>query len=625
VALTVALAIGVKRMSRRNVLVRRLEAVEGLGSCSVIGSDKTGTLTANQLTVAGGSLGGTPFTVTGAGFAPEGQLEWDGRRLAAADEVRLLRLVRAGALCNEGSLVSEDGRWQWDGDPTDVALLALAHKAGVDPGALREQYPLTNTIPFEPERRYAASFHRSGAGGLTLVKGAPERVLTLCDRMVAPAAPGAEPGAPVAMPLSPEAMPLAPEAVHGWVRELALQGHRVLALAEREDPQPLAPDATPPEPSGLTLIGLVGMTDPPRDGVPAAVAACHRAGIRVVMITGDHLDTAWIIAARVGLVRADGARDGDDAIDGAALERLDDAALRARVGRLRVVARATPAAKLRVVQALQANGEFVAVTGDGVNDAPALRAANIGVAMGKAGTDVAREAADLVITDDNFASIVAGVEEGRVAYENVRKVIYLLVSTGLGEVLAVMLTLAFGLPVPFLPAQLLWLNLVTNGIQDVALAFEPREPGILRRTPRPPSEPIFNRIMIERTVLGALVLAGVGVPYFAWLLEQGMAVPEARGLLLNLFVVFEMFHAGNSRSEQRSLFALNPLANPLLFLGTVAAMGVHVAALYTPFMQAVLGAAAPTLEQWALLVALGATVLVVMELHKFRLWLRRTD
>jgi magnesium-transporting ATPase (P-type) len=268
--------------------VRRLEAVEGLGSCSVIGSDKTGTLTANQLTVASGSLGGAPFTVTGAGYVPEGRVERDGAPLPAQSAHLLQRLVRAGALCNEGGLDREGEAWVWHGDPTDVALLALAHKAGVDPGALNERHPLTNTIPFEPERRYAASFHRSDGAGLVLVKGAPERVVGMCARMWVD-----DPGRGTA----PAIAPLDPERVHEWARALALQGHRVLALAEREEPQPLAADATPPEPADLTLIGLIGMTDPPREGVPEAVAACHRAGIRVVMITGDHLDTAWISAS----------------------------------------------------------------------------------------------------------------------------------------------------------------------------------------------------------------------------------------------------------------------------------------------------------------------------------------
>jgi len=611
VALTVALALGVKRMARRNVLVRRLEAVEGLGSCSVIGSDKTGTLTENQLTVVAGTLAGEGFDVTGGGYVPEGEVRCGRVTLHAEQHPLLYRLVRAGALCNEATLAQEDSAWAWQGDPMDVALLALAIKAGAEPGTLQEHHPGTNAIPFEPERRFAASYHQSEGGGLVLVKGAPERVLAMCDTQW-----NAE---------ATERLPLVPDTVHGWVRDLALQGYRVMALAEREEPQPLRGDATPPEPAGLTLIGLVGMTDPPRAGVAEAVAACRRAGIRVVMITGDHLDTAWIIAQRVGIVAPGDALAGDNAIDGAALDALAPDELRRRVGRLAVVGRATPTAKLNVVRALQESREFVAVTGDGVNDAPALRAAHIGVAMGRAGTDVAREAAELVITDDDFSSIVAGVEEGRIAYENVRKVIYLLVSTGLGEVLVVLATLLAGLPVPFLPAQLLWLNLVTNGIQDVALAFEPGEAGILRRPPRPPREPIFNRLMLERTLLACSVFGGVGFAWYTWLLRQGTPVDEARALLLNLFVVFEMFHAGNSRSEVRSLLLLNPLANPLLFLGTLSAMGVHLAALHVPYMQAVLRAAPLSLGQWGTLALFGASILLVMEAHKLlrRVWNRR--
>jgi len=282
----------------------------------------------------------------------------------------------------------------------------------------------------------------------------------------------------------------------------------------------------------------------------------------------------------------------------------------------RVFARATPEDKLRIVRAYQAAGEFVAVTGDGVNDAPALRAANIGVAMGRSGTDIARDSAGMIITDDDFSSIVAGVEEGRATYDNVRKVIYLLVSTGLGEVLMVLLAMLANLPVPFVPAQLLWLNLVTNGIQDVALAFEPKEPGLLRRPPRPPREPVFNRIMIERTLIAALLFGVLGFGLFAWALERGLPLESARNLTLNLFVLFEIFHIGNCRSETVSLFRIDPFSNRLLFLGTLSAMAVHALALYWAPLSGVLRVAPPGLETWAELALFAASIVVVMEAHK---------
>ena len=364
------------------------------------------------------------------------------------------------------------------------------------------------------------------------------------------------------------------------------------------------------------FLGLVAMTDPPRAGVPEALARCRRAGVQVVMVTGDHAATAATIAERIGL-----ADPGARVLTGAEIADLDDEALATRVTECPIVARATPTDKLRVVRGWQQRGHLVAVTGDGVNDAPALRQADLGVAMGEAGTDVAREAADLIVTDDNFASIVAGIEEGRIAYDNVRKATYLLISTGLGEVILVTLALALGYPLPLTAVQLLWLNLVTNGIQDVALGFEAGEPGVLARTPRPPRERIFNRIMIERTLLGGLVFGGIGLAgWIAWL-GEGRTVAESRNLLVQLFVLFEILHIGNSRSETVSLFRLSPLRNKILFLGTLGAATVHLAALYTPFFQDLLGIQPLAADEWLLLLALAAPVIVVMELHKA--WRRR--
>lgn len=604
VALTVALSIGVHRMARRNVLVRHLEAVEALGSCSVIASDKTGTLTTNQLTAVAGTLAGQPITVTGAGFSRDGEIRAEHHVLTLEDHPVLRAYLRAGVLCNEATLNEDDGQLSFQGDPTDIALLVLGLKGDMPPGMTNQHYPRTNVIPFEPERRFAASFHELPQGrGLTVVKGAPEKVLGMCDTMWVSG--------------QAEPVPLDGEQVSAWIEQLTAKGHRVLALAEREEAHALGPHVTPGEPAGMVLLGLVGMTDPPREGVAEAIGTCHRAGIRVVMVTGDHLNTAGTIANGIGLLRP-----GQHAIDGAAVETMSDEALVAQAPQFAVIGRATPTAKLRIVQALQANGDFVAVTGDGVNDAPALRMANIGVAMGRSGTDIARDASDLIITDDDFSSIVGGVEEGRVAYDNVRKVIYLLVSTGLGEVFAVLLAMLTGLPVPFLPAQLLWLNLVTNGVQDVALAFEPKEGGELERAPRPAQEGIFNRLMLERTVLAALVFGGVSFWLFSWLLAQGRPVDEARGLLLNLFVLFEILHLGNSRSETRSIFRISPFSNRVLFVGNLGAVLVHLAALKLPVMQGVLSATMPSWREWGLLLLLASSVVVVMELHKLTWRLR---
>ncbi|MEN8159459.1 MAG: HAD-IC family P-type ATPase, partial [Myxococcota bacterium] len=607
IALTVALAVAVSRMAKRGVVVRQLPAVEGLGSCGVIATDKTGTLTRNELTVERVVAGPIDCAVTGTGYAPRGELVLGDKPLLLGEHPRLFRLLRAACLANEANLVRRlDGEeeaeagWEWSGDPTDVALLAVAIKAGCDVLAFREVHELVGTIPFEPERRYAASFHGAERGGLVCVKGAPERVLEMCVSELDEAEDALR--------------PLDRARAFAAVETLMRAGYRVLAIADAETPVAVSPERPAPEPDALVFLGLVAMTDPPREGVPEALAQCRRSGVRVVMVTGDHATTANSIAERIGLAAGPGG-----VLLGKEIVALDDDALAERVGDVSVVARATPTDKLRVVDAWQRRGALIAVTGDGVNDAPALRRANLGVAMGRGGTDVAREAADLVITDDNFASIVGGIEEGRVAYDNVRKAVYLLVSTGFGEVLLVAGAIALGLPLPLTAVQLLWLNLVTNGIQDVALVFEPGEPRILERQPRPPQEGIFDRLMVRRTLLAGLVFAGIGMTWWWLWMDQGMPLDDARNRMVQLFVLFEIFHIGNSRSERISLFRLNPLRNRMLLIGTLGALGIHLAALQAPFFQTLLGVAPLTLQTWGELAASAAVILVVMELHK--LWI----
>jgi magnesium-transporting ATPase (P-type) len=600
IALTVALAVAVSRMASRRVVVRHLPAVEALGSCAVIATDKTGTLTRNELTVERVVVGSARYEATGIGYEPEGELLRDDRPVVAGEHPRLFHLLRAACLANEASLVRVEGSrdWEWSGDPTDVALLSLAIKAASDPSIVLQAHPACASIPFEPERRYAASYHERDGGGLVCVKGAPERVLEMCDAEL-----DEETGA---------RRPLDLGAARAAVEELMHAGYRVLAVAEAETEEPLRETSAPPEPSGLALLGLVAMTDPPRHGVEEAIARCRTAGIHVVMVTGDHATTAAAIAERIGLAASDA-----PVLEGHQIEAMDDETLAREIDRYHVVARATPVDKLRVVRAWKVRDAYVAVTGDGVNDAPALRQANIGVAMGKAGTDVAREVAELVITDDNFASIVAGVEEGRVAYDNVRKVTYLLVSTGAGEVLLVVSALGLGLGVPFTAAQLLWLNLVTNGIQDVALAFEPGESGVLERPPRPARERIFNRLMIERTLLAGATFGGIGLACWGSWMAAGVATADARNLLVQLFVLFEIFHIGNARSETISIFGLSPFRNRLLLFGAAGALGIHLAALYTPFFQGLLGIQPIPFARWTELALYAAAVVVVMEAHKW--------
>jgi len=607
VALTIALSVATTRMARRGVVVRRLAAVEGLGSCTLIASDKTGTLTCNELTVTlAAPYGAEDRPIEGRGYTPE-------PRLTAAAGADLQALARTAALCNEGSLRKVGEAWEHAGDPTDIALLSFAQKLGVERERLLEAAPLVAAVPFEAEHRFAATLHRgpSDSAYELALKGAPERVLAMCALHTAER-----------------------QAELARAEALAHRGFRVLGLARGAWSGPAtsqalkahldADAAAPPE---LEFLGFLCMQDPLRPGARAAVAACHAAGVSVSMVTGDHPVTALAIARELGF-----AEHIDQVVTGPELAATPPEARNELVARARVFARTTPRQKLEIVAAAQSAGNFVAVTGDGVNDAPALRAANIGVAMGLGGTDVAREAAELVITDDNFATIVAGIEEGRIAYNNVRKVVYLLVSTGAAELAMLALAIGTGWPggadgaaiLPLLPVQILWLNLVTSGIQDVALAFEPGEGDELAAPPRPTRQPVFDRLMIRRTLLAAVVMAGVGFAVFcAAVTTLGWSVEASRNALLLLMVLFQNLHLGSCRSERRSIFTLSPLKSPVLLAGTMLALGVHLAAMHWPVTQRALGVAPVDLSTFGALLALALTVVIALELDKWWLGRRR--
>lgn len=591
VAMTVALAIATTRMARRGVIVRRLTAVEGLGSCTLIATDKTGTLTVNELTVREARLaGGETFTVTGEGFAPHGQVLSDDQPANAGDYPGLNALARAGVLCNEADLHQRNETWEWRGDAVDLALLSFAHKLGCRREPTLDMFPQVNEIPFEPEHQFAATFHEMDGGVRVIVKGAPERVLAMCRA-------------------NGELSQFESTAL-----EMAKRGYRVIALAEGDGESGSDRSHAPVEPTDLAFLGFVGMIDPVRPGVREAVQTCHAAGVDVTMVTGDHRVTALAIARDLEL-----ADDESQVLTGVELQGMTAEDLAQAVQRVRVFARVAPRQKLQIVEAARHAGQFVAVTGDGVNDAPALRTANIGVAMGKSGTDVAREASELVISDDNFATIVAGIEEGRVAYDNIRKVIYLLVSTGAAELVLMGLAIATGTPLPLLPVQILWLNLVTNGIQDVALAFEPGEDDVLKRKPRPPRERVFNRLMIERTLVAALVMGILGFATFYWMIGRGWNETEARNVLLLMMVLFENFHIGNCRSETKSALMLSPFKSPILLSGAVVAFLIHVTVMHLPFMQNVLETSPVSPGTWIVIAALAVIIVPAMELHKW-LW-----
>lgn len=586
VAITIALAIAARRMAARGVIVRRLHAVEGLGSCSMIASDKTGTLTCNQLTVREIRLaGGLELAVTGEGFTPTGNILRNGQSCNPGEIPDAREFLHVCVLCNEGSLRRSDGQWAWHGDPTDIALLAAAQKGGVNVESLREAYPVTDEIHFEPERRFAATFHPEGDELLVAVKGSPERVLAMCTDV--PADSMAE------------------------TEQMARRGLRVLAVASGMSTKNDQGRQIHSEPENLRFLGFVGMIDPLRSGAKEAVASCQSAGIRVCMVTGDHPVTALAIAQELGL-----ADRPEQVVTGAMLESVSQAELDRMVQASLVFARVAPHQKLQIVHAAQRLGHLVAVTGDGVNDAPALRAANIGVAMGKSGTDVARESADLVISDDHFATIVVGVEEGRVAYDNIRKVVLLLISTGAAEVLLVALAVSVGTPIPLLPAQLLWLNLVTNGIQGVALAFEPGEDGVMLRPPRASRESVFNRLMIMNTITTALVMGSLGFAAFLWMLRSGWSDVAARNGLLLLMVLFEFVHIGNCRSETKSAFYRSPLRSPFLFFGAVAALGLHFLMMHLSVGATLLGIHPVSLPVWVVFSAIALIPMLVFEVQK---------
>jgi len=601
VALTVALSIATNRMAKRNVIVRKLTAVEGLGSCTYIASDKTGTLTVNKQTVRTLVLpDGLTLTVTGEGYTGQGELVTEnGEPIDEVTEMRIEALVRAGVMCNEGHLLYDKGAWDHHGDAVDIALLALGFKAGFDPATARRDVQVVAEIPFEPERRYAATAYRWDGRSQVAVKGALEVLLPHCTHM------HTEYGV----------VSIQPKTIEAAALTLASSGYRVIALAEaaplRGDGEIVLDDQMMLPP--LTLLGLAGLIDPLRPEVKPAVDRCLQAGIRVAMITGDHPATALAIARDLGIAASE-----QEIVTGQMLTELGSAETPAFVDTVkgaRVFARVAPMQKLEIVSALTRLGHFVAVTGDGVNDAPALRAANIGVAMGS-GSDVAKDVASLIVTDDNFASIEAGVEEGRFAYDNVRKVTYLLISTGFAEVVLFVLAVVSGFPLPLFAVQLLWLNLVTNGIQDVALAFEAGESGTMRRPPRSPTEGIFNRLMIQQTLTSGLTIGLVGFGLWFWLLGMGYDEFTARNLLLLLMVLFENVHVFNCRSEYTSAFRVPLRNNRILMIGVVVAFGIHMMSMQIPFMQELLRVAPVSLGEFGMMFVFALSVLIVMEIFK---------
>jgi Ca2+-transporting ATPase len=598
VAMTIALAVGMQRMAARGAIIRRLSAVETLGSTTVICSDKTGTLTRNEMTVVALWLpptpggGGREIAVTGIGYSPQGEFTEAGRAVDPG-EPALAALLQAAALCNDAELVPpEDERAAWTvlGDPTEGALLMLAAKAGMDLAALRHGAPREAEWPFDSDSKLMATRHpQPGAPRRVYLKGAPEAVLRLCAVAGSPPLPAA----------------------HAAADAMAARALRMLAFATVDDePLDTAPDFDRLV-GRARLLGLVGQIDPPRDEVRLAVAECRSAGIRPLMVTGDHKLTGLAIARELGI-----AREGDRAVDGAELERMGEADLRDELPRIAVFARVQPAQKLRIVESLQARGEVVAMTGDGVNDAPALARADVGVAMGITGTEVAKSAAKIVVTDDNFAPIVEAVEQGRVVYGNLKKVILYLFATSIDEVAVLLLALLGGYPLPLAAVQILWINIVTEGTLTVNLVMDPPDGDEMKRKPVPRNDPLVDRTMLARVVLMSATAVLVTFGWFAWRLDQGVDIVQVRAETFTLLAMCQWFNVLNCQSATRSALRLGLLKNPWLLGGVGLSVALQGLVLYASPMNALFHTVPLSAATLLPLVALASAVLWAEELRK---------
>jgi len=601
-AVTITLAIGVSRMAKKRAIIRKLPAVETLGSTTVICTDKTGTLTENQMTVQEIMAGGRLYTVSGTGYNPLiGKIDNQEDSAVLSSAPALLECLRAGLLCNDSRLIKQEGAWQVQGDPTEGALLTSAHKGGLNLETLAAS-PRLDTVPFESEHQYMATLHAGSSGGdcQVYLKGAVEPLLTRCGRQI---------------DAQSNLVPLVVAEIQQAVEAMAAKGLRVLAFARKEMPPETGALHHADVAADLIFLGLQGMIDPPRPAAVDAVKTCHVAGIQVKMITGDHPLTAVAIARQVGLYNL-GTASAVSVLTGAELAKLSDSELIDRAADTVVFARATPEQKLRLVEALQARGQVVAMTGDGVNDAPALKRADIGVAMGITGTEVAKEAADMVLTDDNFSSIEAAVEEGRGVFDNLTKFIVWTLPTNLGEGLVILIAIFLGVTLPILPVQILWINMTTAGFLGLALAFEPKEPGIMLRPPRAPGSPILSQSTVFRICLVSLLMCGAAFWLFDWELSGGATIAEARTAAVNAFVVIELFYLFNCRSLEKSVFRLGFFSNLWVIGGSVVMFILQLAYTYLPLMNRLFQSAPVDLAVWGRTFTAGAIVFLIIEIEK---------
>ncbi len=603
--ITITLAIGVQRMANHNAIIRRLPAVETLGSVSVICTDKTGTLTRNEMSAQSIQLSGGELTVSGVGYHPEGNITSDEQPPSDNQQLILQRLSTAAILCNDARFDQQSQPWQLHGDPTEGALLILAAKAGLDPAIIQQSVPRLAEIPFESSHGYMATLHPAPEGNSMpyqlLLKGAPEKVLTMCSGVWTPGS----------------ILPLHIDEWQQAIDSFAARGQRVLALAEADTSQPEIsitnnPDGTPNLSAyQFSLLGLVGIMDPPRDEARHAIAQCQQAGIRVIMVTGDHASTAAAIGSQLGL------SEPLQVITGSELEGLSDPELQQKAAQLDIVARATPAHKLRLVAALQADQQVVAMTGDGVNDAPALKRADIGVAMGMKGTEAAKEAAGMVLADDNFATLRTAVLEGRTVYDNLRKALVFLLPTNGGQALVMIAAILLGITLPITPVQILWINMVSAITLSLPLVFDKAAANLMQRSPRQSDEALLSPSLLFRITFVSVLLMGLTLVLYNWSIRHQADLAHARTVAINSLVVAEMVYLISCRSLTGSTLTLKSwLENGYALLAIFALLLMQLALTYLPFMHALFGTAAITLQDWLIITGSSLLLYLLMELEK---------
>ncbi|MHB0998653.1 MAG: cation-translocating P-type ATPase [Armatimonadota bacterium] len=595
---TVVLAAGVQRMAKRFAVVRKLPAVETLGSATVICSDKTGTLTRNEMTVKTGYLAEREFTVEGEGYAPVGKFHYDNQVITHEDCPDIGILLKAFVLCSDSRLHHEENTWRVSGDPTEGALIVAGEKFGLRKHDLENEEPRVDEVPFDSEKRYMATLHKLPDGRkVAYVKGAPERILAMSSRYYS-------------VGDTPEINDKVLDIFAKHNARMAADALRVLATAYKEFPAETHRINQSDVESGLIFIGAVGMMDPPRDEAKQAIQAARTAGIRVIMVTGDHPDTARTIGRMLGLL------DNDmEVVAANTLDNMSDSELTESINRIAVFARAEPEHKIRIIRALKQNGQIVAMTGDGVNDAPALKMADIGIAMGITGTDVSKEASDMILLDDNFATIIAAVEEGRSIYANIRRVILYLLATNTGEVLIYLIGILSGLPLPLIPVQILWINLVTDGFSTVPLSMEPREEGILQEPPRNVNAPIVDKNMIQRIVFVSLFMLVGTLGLFIWELENS-SLDKARTFAFVSMALFQVFNVFNVRSDKHSIFHVGIMSNPYVLAGASISVLAQIAAVHVGFFQNIFRTVPLSLAEWGVITAVASTVFIADELRK---------